>query len=379
MRILFWADHFWPYVGGPEILSAKLLPALTIRGHEFTVVTSQHHLDLPAKAVYKDIPIYRFPFNTALANGDIAALIRARQEVMQLKKACAPELIHLNSVGASAVYNLAATDLQRVPLLVTLHTLHGELGTLQPDRRNTLFQKTLSSASWVNCVSNAVLYDARKHCPDITARSSVIYNGLKISNKIPAPLRFDEPRVLCLGRLISAKGFDLAVSAFSTLVDRFPDARLVIAGDGAARSALEAQVTSLRIGHAVEFTGWIAPEQVLDLLNTATVVLMPSRREGLPLVGIEAAFAGRPMIATRVGGLPEIILHEKTGLLVEREDIIALAQAIAALLNQPDRARQMGIAAQERAREFFGLERCVQEYDDLYRSIAKGSSHAGCA
>src|SRR5206468_1041812 len=111
--------------------------------------------------------------------------------------------------------------------------------------------------------------------------------------------------VCCLGRLIPAKGFDLAITAFSLLVERFPNARLVIAGDGPARSTLEAQVASLKIRNTVEFTGWIAPDQVPDLINTATMVLMPSRREGLPLVGIEAALMRRPLIATRVGGLPE--------------------------------------------------------------------------
>jgi glycogen(starch) synthase len=379
MRILFWADHFWPYVGGPEILSAKLLPALRTRGHEFTVVTSQHYLDLPAKSVYQDIPISRFPFNTALANRDIDLLINAQQDVMQLKKACAPELIHLNGVGASAVYSLAATDLQRVPLIVTLHTLHGALGAVRSDGRETLFQKILSSASWISCVSKAVLDDARKHCPGITGRSSVIYNGLQTSNRSPTALRFDAPRVLCLGRLIPAKGFDLAVSAFATLIERFSNATLVVAGDGPVRSTLKAQVASLGIGSSVEFTGWVPPDQVPDLINDATMVLMPSRREGLPLVGIEAAHMGRPVIGTRVGGLPEIILHEKTGLLVEREDVIALTHAIAALLDQPDRARQMGIAAQARAREVFALEHCVQEYDDLYRSVGQKSSYAGCA
>jgi glycogen synthase len=377
MRILFWADHFWPYVGGPEMLSARLLPALRTRGHEFTVVTSQHYLDLPPKAVFKDIPIYRFPFNTALANRDFGQLIKARQDVMRLKQAYAPALIHINGIGASAIFNFSASAAQPGPVLVTLHTLHGELGEVQASGRDTLFQKTLRSASWVNCVSNAVLRDARKHCPDITARSSVIYNGLEIFNKIPAPLRFDEPRLLCLGRLIPAKGFDLAVSAFSILFERFPNARLVIAGEGPARSPLEAQVASLRIGNTVEFAGWIAPDQVPELINTATVVLMPSRREGLPLVGIEAALMGRPVIATRVGGLPEITLHEKTGLLVEPEDALALAYAITSLLDQPDRARQMGAVARQRACELFSLERCVQEYDDLYQSVEQTFSYAG--
>ena len=145
------------------------------------------------------------------------------------------------------------------------------------------------------------------------------------------------------------------------------------------RPILQEQVSKLGLGAFVEFTGWVAPDKVPELINRATIVLMPSRLEGLPLVGIEAALLARPIVATRVGGLPEIVLHQKTGLLVERDDISSLTRAIALLLSNPDRARQMGETARGRAQEMFSLERCINSYDALYRSVAEGSSHAGCA
>ena len=89
---------------------------------------------------------------------------------------------------------------------------------------------------------------------------------------------------------------------------------------------MEQQAAKQGIGHAVEFTGWIDPEQVPALINHATLIVMPSREDSLPLVALEAARMARPVVATRVGGLPEIVVHQETGLLVEPELLSPAAQ-----------------------------------------------------
>jgi glycogen(starch) synthase len=175
--------------------------------------------------------------------------------------------------------------------------------------------------------------------------------------------------LLCLGRLAPEKGFDLALTALASLIERFPHIRLVIAGDGPARTDLEQQAAKLGLAHVVDFIGWVAPDKVPALLNTATVVVMPSWREGLPLVALEAALMARPVVATRVGGLPEVVVHGQTGLLIEKEDSDGLAKAIAFLLEHPETATQMGQAAQQRAQEVFNSEQCVNAYDALYQKL----------
>ena len=371
MRILFWSELFWPYIGGAEVVGAKLLPALQARGYEVAVVTSHDHLKLPDEDRYNGIPIYRFPFRTALAEGNITQLVKARHRLAELKRTLAPQLIHLNALGPSFLFNLQTADAHPAPVLVTLHTVYDLIDSTQTEGRDTLLQNTLRSVAWVACVSEAVLHDARRRVPMITGSSSIVYNGLDEPNILPKPLPLAAPRLLCLGRLTTVKGFDLALSAFSMLIDRFPLARLVIAGDGLMRPALQAQALQLGLDDRVEFTGWIAPDKVPELINSATVVIMPSRREGFPLVGIQAAQVARPIVASRAGGLPELVVHEKTGLLVERENIKSLAEAIAFLLDRPDRARQMGKAARRRVQQIFSLERCVNEYDALYRKLSK--------
>jgi glycogen(starch) synthase len=112
------------------------------------------------------------------------------------------------------------------------------------------------------------------------------------------------------------------------------------------------------------------------LIKDSTLVVMPSRTEPFGLVALQAAQMGRPIVATRVGGLPEVILDGETGLLVEANDSDALASAILRLLRSPEWARQMGLTAHLRADREFGWAQHVSAYEELYvRSQAHGPGH----
>jgi glycosyltransferase involved in cell wall biosynthesis len=376
MRILFWSELFWPYIGGVETLSVKLIPALRKRGYEVIVVTSHHYLDLPDGAQYEGIPVYRFPFRAALATRNVDQLVEVRQRVANLKRTFTADLVHINAVGPSVLFHLQTHKAHPAPSLVTMH--QGNLPT-EPVRRDTLLTQTLRSANWVTCVSSAMLAYVRQLVVETVPRSSVIYNSLEVRRLLPTPLPFEAPRLLCLGRLIPRKGFDMALTAFASLVDRFPRARLVIAGDGPARPELEGQAAALGLADRVDFVGWVAPDKVPELMNTATVVVMPSRQESFGLVALEAAMMARPIVATRVMGLSEVVVHQQTGLLVEPEDSKALAEAISFLLTHLDTAAQLGAEARRRALEMFNWDRCVDAYDALYRRLIQEATHVDAA
>lgn len=356
---------FWPYIGGIEVLGTRLLPAFLKRGYEVIVVTSHGSLDLTDEARYKAIPIHRFPFWQALATRDLGKLMEAQNRLTQLKQDFKPDLIHINFSGPSVFFHLRTAGAYPAPFLFTMR---GPFPNNAIDH-HTLIGQALLAADWVTACSEALLDEARQLVPEITPYSSVIHNGLDVPPLPPTPLPTDPPRLLCLGRLLPEKGFDLALVAFASLVDRFPHTRVIIAGDGPARSELEQQAAELGLTPRVDFRGWVAPEKVPELLNSATVVVMPSRTEGFPIVALQAALMARPIVATRVGGLPEAVLHQETGLLVEKEDSRALAEAIAFLLNHPETAVEMGRAGRLRAQELFSLERHVDAYDALYRKL----------
>jgi glycogen(starch) synthase len=366
VRVWMWGELFWPYIGGAELFAADLMLGLRERGYEFTVVTSQDHLDLPDRAEYRGIPVYRFPFRTALRREHVDDLGRMRERVAALKRELHPDLIHLNGVTPSAFFCVHTGSGSRPPLVIRLNqeTRLGRPGRIA----GSLFENVLRRGDWVIAVSEALLAEARQLVPDVTPYSSVIYNGIDVGGETPGPPPGDPPRILCLGRLVFEKGFDRALEAFATL--RPPRrARLIIAGDGPQRAALQEQATALGLGADVEFTGWIAPDAVPALLASAAVVAVPSRREGLPSVALQAAAAGRPVVAARAGGLPEIVRDGETGVLVD-DDPAALARALSRLCTQPETARRMGLAAWRRARQLFTREQCLDAYDALYRRVA---------
>jgi glycogen(starch) synthase len=273
--------------------------------------------------------------------------------------------VHINEVGPTDFFHQTTNHAHPAPTLVTLH------GEWKP-QSDPIVGRTLLAADWVAGCSAAVLERGRRLAPEIQPRSSVIYNGLDLPALEPLPLPFDPPRILCLGRLAPEKGIDVALAAFTAILRRFPSARLIIAGDGPSRWELQRQASIQKIDHAVEWMGWIAPDRVPSVVNDSTLMLMPSRQDSMPLVALEAALMARPIVAARVGGLPEVVAHGETGLLVESENSHALAYAVTSLLSQPDLARGMGQSARTRAQNLFGWERHVNTYDALYRELILG-------
>jgi glycogen synthase len=364
MRILFWSETFWPRVGGVENLAARLLPALRSNGHEFVVVTWEN-IRAADELSYQGIPAYRFPFFSGGRQGSLDPLLENRRQVSELKKRFAPDLVHINSYGQSVLFHINTCGAHPAPVLITLHQpLPNE-----PVGRESLLGNLLRTSDWITACSASVLAHTRQLLPEITPRSSVIYNGLTAPAFNPQPISFDPPRLLCLGRLVTGKGFDLALAAFAKILHRFPSARLVMGGDGPEREKLHQQAIALRLIHSVEFVGSVPPEKVSHFIDEATLVLVPSRLEGFGLVALEAALMARPVVATCVGGLPEVVLHEQTGLLVEAENSSALADAVVKLLTSPGAAIQMGQAARRRAQQMFSWQRHVSAYDALYQKV----------
>jgi glycogen synthase len=115
------------------------------------------------------------------------------------------------------------------------------------------------------------------------------------------------------------------------------------------------------------------------LLNTATVIMMPSRTEALPMVALQAAQMARPVVGTRVGGVPEIIVHQQTGLVVDQENPRALAAAIRFLFNHPESAVRMGQSARHRLQKHFSWKRHVDAYDRLYRKLLRADAASASA
>lgn len=365
MRILFWSSTFWPKIGGVEVLAARLLPALQSRGHEFAVIAPRLGHAQEDRPPFRDIPVHRFAFTEPALYRDMDLLAATRRRISNIKREFRPDVVHVNAIDAGIFFHLTTWHEHPAPMLVTLH---GKWNNLQV-AQNSLISRTLDRASWVVGCSRAILDYGCQFAPGIEARSSVIYNGIETSAVMPEPLPCNPPTLLCLGRLVEDKGIDVALQAFAMLAADHPGLRLLVAGDGEARSELEDLARELGLRNT-EFTGWVPPHGVPGLLGRSTIVVMPSRQDSFPLTALEAAMHARPIVATRVGGLPEMVEDGKTGLLVDPEDAGALARAIERLLASPQYAGRLGRAARERVLREFSWNGHVDAYDGLYHRLA---------
>ena len=177
------------------------------------------------------------------------------------------------------------------------------------------------------------------------------------------------PLVGVVGRLEPQKGHRYLLDAWPSVVQEFPDARLLLVGDGALRAALEARTRELDIAPSVIFTGFRS--DVPRMLDAMDVVALPSLYEGMPLTVIEGSAMARPVVATAVDGTPEVIRDGRTGRLVPPADPPTLAAALRDLLRDPDGARQMGQAGRDWVLNRFDLDRQVAATAHVYRSVAR--------
>jgi glycosyltransferase involved in cell wall biosynthesis len=173
-------------------------------------------------------------------------------------------------------------------------------------------------------------------------------------------------------------GPDLLVEALG-LLPAGADYEVTIAGDGDLRPMLEARLGELSLTARVRFVGRMSNSEVASLLSGLDIFVMPSRREEWGVAAAEASASGLPVVATTVGGIPEIVVAGETGLLVPPEDAAALAKALERLIADPGLRSRLGTAGRRRIDQLYRWERCVDRMELVYRRAVAGRSPAGRA
>lgn len=235
-----------------------------------------------------------------------------------------------------------------------------------PRYRHPGVRALLRAADSVVAPSRAFLDASAAQQPDIAAKGTAIHNGVDVSEFASLPETWREspgpPTVLCIAALTRKKAQDVLLSAFPLVLREHPDARLVLVGEGPERPALEALSARLDLAQRVQFAGLESREQVVRRLQDARVVVLPSREEPFGLASVEGMMATRPVVASAVGGLPEIVTDGVDGLLVPPEDPAALAAAIARLLGDADLRARLGTAGRQTVHERFRYEHTGAAY-----------------
>lgn len=226
----------------------------------------------------------------------------------------------------------------------------------------------------VVCISEAVAEFVHREMRVPRGRLHVIHYGMQADDRGgAADLRAligaaPVDRVVgIVGRLVEQKGHVYLLRAMRRVMDEVPDTRLVVVGEGALRGSLEALAAELGIAGRVHFLGYRT--DVPHLTRQFDVAVIPSLFEGFGMVCLEAMAAARPVVASRVSAIPEIIEDGETGLLVPPRDPGALAGAVLRVLANPEQGRRMGARGRGRLEDEFTVDAMVQKTLDFYRSV----------
>ena len=177
--------------------------------------------------------------------------------------------------------------------------------------------------------------------------------------------------VLYIGRLRPVKGVEYGIKAFASALGELPNMHMALAGEGEQREDLEALAGTLGISEHVSFLG--VRNDLPDLLSAADSVLMPSLTEGFPRVAIEAMAAGKSVIATKVGGVPEAITHGQSGILVQPKNIESMSTALVELVRDVELQARLSVAARKHVEQNYSVEKYVARLDEIYSQLSSVS------
>ena len=372
-RIALVASSYHPHAGGVEEHVRQVARCLVGLGHEVEVWTVDRGQHLGVSRVDR-IKVRYLP--TPLPARSTSALARfgvrlpgAAARWWRAYRSFRPDVLHVHCFGPNGVYAELLSRATSTPLLVSGH---GE--TFMDDdnvfERSALLRRSLrgalARARRVTACSQVALEDLQGRFG--LAGGIVVWNGVDLSLGNPGSDREQPAVVFAVGRIEHMKGFDLLVEAFDG-GDLAADTRLVIGGDGAARGALMADVTRRGLDPQVTFTGRLSPREVAHWMEAASVVVVPSRREAFGIVALEAWRAGTPLVVTNRGGPSEFVRDGVDGLLVDPEDVGALARCIGRVLADRELAERLareGLISVQR----FDWDRVAETYLRLVGEVA---------
>ncbi|TSC72807.1 MAG: hypothetical protein G01um101470_267 [Parcubacteria group bacterium Gr01-1014_70] len=328
--VIIFSTAYMPFIGGAELAVKDITDR--VEGLNFILLTARMRRDLPRQERIGSVEVYRVGLGTVFLDkllSPFLASIRVRRlarqhsiclfwSVMASYTSITPALLHMFGLY------------RNIPLLVTLqegdseaHIARARLGLV-----GLGWQFLLRHAAHVQVISTYLAGLARTY--GYTGDITIVPNGVDISRFQISDFRFQrkEKIIITVSRLVKKNGVDMLIQAFAEVYKRYPEAKLYIVGDGELRSDLEGLSRRLGIALAVTFFGSVPHERVPEYQKNADIFVRASRSEGLGTSFLEAMAMGIPVIGTRVGGIPDFLLHEKTGLFAHVDDSVDLSRQI---------------------------------------------------
>lgn len=361
----------YPSYGGSGVVGTELAIALAQRGHGVHLISYEPPVRYPGADVpvtlhaveVPQYPLFKYPpYLLALANKIVEVARYQRLDVLH---------VHYAIPHATAGWLAKRMLGGRLPLVTTLHGTDITLLGADPSFYDVI-EFSMNESDALTAVSDALRRETlqRFHLNRAVER---VYNFIDPEAYSPAaqaacPVQRRPGRavVVHVSNFRPVKRVPLAVEIFARAAHDL-DAELWLVGDGPDSSEARRRAAALGVGDRVHF--WGKQENPAAWIASADVMLLPSAQESFGLAALEAMACGLPVIACRVGGLPEVVIEGETGLLFDPDDVGAMVGGLRALLVDPARRRALGQAGRRRAVEDFAGERVVPQYEEIYRRV----------
>jgi glycosyltransferase involved in cell wall biosynthesis len=398
LKILQICLRFHPAPGGVETHVLQISRVLKARGHDVQVYTTDLYKETPFKKLdgpaqtteeIMGIKVRRFKAHTL---GDEMHYVFTPSLLGPILRSKA-DIYHAHSYGYFHV-NLAAMarKMTRTPFVMTAH-FHPQWSMWGGQRRKSLrrvYDKLLGGSSLD--AADRVIVHTRNELGLMAGlgvdedKVRVIPAGVDLASFTPRPdgkvfrdaLGIDGPFILYAGRIAVNKGLDHLIQAFARIrrrevqnMDGMEGLKLILVGeDHGLKSSLEKVAEKEGVADHVVFTGHIESERIFrSAYGACELLALPSDYEAFGLVLVEAMACGKPCVATRVGGIPEVVDEGRTGLIVDYGDIQGLARALTDVLADPEKAKAMGAAGRKRVEERFTWEIVTEQIEKVYREV----------
>ncbi len=368
MRILTLVHEYPPVGGGGGRVAQDVARGLAARGHEVRVFTA-HHGDLPRRELDGGVEVLRlrscrreaFRADLKAMGCYVTAAVLAGLRVVRRWK---PGVIHAHFAVPAGAAAWALSRLTRTPYVLTAHL--GDVPGGAPEKTGRWFRWIFPftkpiwrGAARITAVSEFTRRLAQEHYP---VEVRVIPNGVDVEALKPRDFRLhNPPHILFAGRFMPQKNPLQVVRVLSRL-QSLPW-RCTMMGDGPLLEQTKAVVSENGLDDRFTFTGWITPQEVLAQFDEGDILFMPSRSEGLPVVGVQALAKGLAVVAGKVGGFLDVVADGENGFLIPPEDADAAAEALRSLLTDSNRLFAFRKASLRRARRF-DLSEVVAAYEE---------------
>jgi len=374
MRVLLFHFAELGGLGGVEVAVVTLAETLRQRGFATAIVEIAPERK-PRRTLTSGTPVWTIAassYPTPWRPRSWASFARSTFQFQEAVTDFQPDIIHVHYPLSQCFPVVGASVLpHKWKLVVTIHNSDIRVAPFEDPGLKIWQPRLFRRADALTAVSQALLDETAELYGDSVRNANVVHNGVGQEwFELSLQPDINADYVLFVGRLHQVKGVDLLLNAWRAVTPRFPGTQLWIAGDGPERQNLESLASDQGISERVCFLGSKTLKELPILYRNARVVVLPSRREGLPISLLEAGACGAICIGTRTPGIPEIIDEGVTGYLIEPESTEALSSSLLRVLRLPrEQATMMRSAARNRIATEFSMNRMIDSYINTYKEV----------